>query len=146
MGKMRFANLPERVTAGAFILYAGLGKLKADEEHAAGVHGMAKGTYPVLDSMDPVQFTRALGASEVALGGALLLPSVGDGLAGLALTAFAGSLLGLYLKTPGMRKEGSLAPSQQGTGIAKDVWLLGIGLGLLADSARCRGRRHGAGE
>ena len=51
--------------------------------------------------------------------------------AGAALTAFSGGLLGLYLKTPGMRKEGSLAPTEQGLSIAKDVWLLGIGVGLL---------------
>jgi len=49
--------------------------------------------------------------------------------AGAGLTAFAAGLLGLYLRTPGMR------PTQQGTAIAKDVWLLGIGLGLLAQ--RC---------
>ncbi len=37
-----------------------------------------------------------------------------------------------------MRREGSVRPSQQGTAIAKDVWLLGIGLGLVADSFRRR--------
>ena len=52
-------------------------------------------------------------------------------LAGAALTGFSGGLLGLYLKTPGMRKPGSLAPTQDGLTIAKDVWLLGIGIGLL---------------
>ncbi len=30
-----------------------------------------------------------------------------------------------------MRKPGSLAPTQDGLSIAKDVWLLGIGVGLL---------------
>jgi hypothetical protein len=29
-----------------------------------------------------------------------------------------------------MRKPGSLAPTEQGLPIAKDVWLLGIGIGL----------------
>ena len=47
-----------------------------------------------------------------------------------ALTAFSGGLLGLYLRTPGMRKPGSLAPTEQGLAIAKDSWLLGIGIGL----------------
>jgi hypothetical protein len=46
------------------------------------------------------------------------------------LTAFSGGLLGLYLKTPGMRKPGSLAPTQEGLAVSKDVWLLGIGIGL----------------
>ena len=40
-------------------------------------------------------------------------------------------ILGLYLRTPGMHTR--LRPTQQGTPIAKDVWLLGIGVGLLAD-------------
>lgn len=127
----RIANLPARITAGAFILNAGMGKLAADEQRAKQLHAMAAGTYPPLADMTPTQFVKALAVSEVALGGALLAPVVGDGLAGLGLTAFAGGLLGMYLKTPGMRKEGSLAPSPQGTAIAKDVWLLGIGLSLV---------------
>ncbi len=51
--------------------------------------------------------------------------------AGAALTGFSGALLGLYLRTPGMRQ--GLRPTQQGTAIAKDVWLLGIGAGLVLD-------------
>ncbi|HEY0447752.1 MAG TPA: hypothetical protein VGD70_01395, partial [Actinophytocola sp.] len=62
---------------------------------------------------------------------ALLTPFVPTFVAGAALTAFSGGLLGLYLKTPGMRKEGSLAPTEQGLGIAKDSWLVGIGIGLM---------------
>ena len=65
---------------------------------------------------------------------ALLAPVVPTALAGAALTAFAGGLVGLYLKTPGMRKEGSLAPTQQGITVAKDVWMLGIGLGFVLDA------------
>ena len=33
----------------------------------------------------------------------------------------------------GMRKENSPFPTQQGTALAKDVWMMGIGLGLLID-------------
>jgi hypothetical protein len=33
-----------------------------------------------------------------------------------------------------MRHESSLRPTQQGTPLAKDIWLAGIGLGLLADA------------
>ena len=58
------------------------------------------------------------------------MPSV---LAGAALTAFSGGLLGLYARTPGLRKEGTPLPTQQGIPIAKDVWMLGIGLGLVID-------------
>jgi hypothetical protein len=52
--------------------------------------------------------------------------------AGAALTGFSAGLLGLYLRTPGMTKPGkSVAPTQEGLPISKDVWMLGIGIGLL---------------
>ncbi len=45
---MRLASLvrtlPPRLTAGAFILNSGVGKLSADEETAARLHGMAAST------------------------------------------------------------------------------------------------------
>ena len=63
-------------------------------------------------------------------------------LAGLGLSAFATGLLGLYLKTPGMRKEGSLRPTEQGIALAKDVWLLGIGLSLVLEDLLDRGERR----
>jgi hypothetical protein len=50
------------------------------------------------------------------------------------LAAFSGGLLGIYLRTPAMTKEDGIRPSQQGTALAKDVWMLGIGLGLVADA------------
>jgi hypothetical protein len=61
-----------------------------------------------------------------------------------ALTSFGGGLAGLYLKGPGLREEGSLKPTQQGTAIAKDVWLLAIGAALLLDSIGGSGRRKRA--
>lgn len=135
-------QIPPRLAAGAYILNSGMSKSDADEQAAAGTHGMAAATYPFLGKQDPRRFTKLLSASEVALGAALLLPVVPSLLAGAALTAFAGSLLGLYLKTPGMRQEGSLRPSQQGIGLAKDVWLLGIGLGLVLEELADRATRH----
>jgi hypothetical protein len=126
-------RLPGRLATGAIILNAGVGKLSAGEQTAARLHGMAVGTYPFLARLKPKDFARLLAVSEIALGSALLLPVVPAGLAGAALSAFSGGLLGMYLKTPGMRQEGSLRPSQQGTALAKDVWMLGIGLGLVAD-------------
>jgi len=95
---------------------------------------MASGTYPFLGKLEPQQFAKLLSTGEILLGAALLAPVVPTALAGVALTAFAGGLVGLYLKTPGMRQEGSLAPTEQGVGIAKDVWMLGIGLGFVADA------------
>lgn len=125
---------PGRLAAGAFILSSGAGKWSADEETAARLHAMASGTYPFLAKLKPRDFTRLLAAGEVALGAALLLPVVPDALAGAGLAAFSGSLLGLYLRTPGLRREGSLRPTQQGVPLAKDVWMLGIGAGLMIDA------------
>ena len=125
------SEIAPRISAGAFILNSGLGKRGADEGTAAGLHGFASGTYPFLKSVDPATFVRVLSYSEIAVGAALLTPFVPTAVAGAVLTGFSGGLLGLYLNTPGMRKPGSLAPTQEGLTVAKDVWLLGIGIGLL---------------
>lgn len=137
----RAHQIPLRVAAGAFCLNSGLGKHEAEEPVAAGVHGMAAGTYPFLAGHDPQRFTRLLAKAEIALGAALLIPVVPSLAAGAALTAFAGGLVGLYLRTPGMREEGSLRPTQAGIGLAKDVWLLGIGLSLVLEEIGDRGPR-----
>jgi hypothetical protein len=138
---VRASHVPARLATGAFILNAGIGKLSADEQTAARLHGMAAGTYPFLKSLTPAQFARLLAVSEITLGSALLLPVIPPAAAGAGLAAFSGGLLGLYAKTPGMRKERSLFPSQQGTPLAKDVWMLAIGLGLVIDAFADRGRR-----
>jgi hypothetical protein len=127
-------RLPGRLTTGAFILNAGLGKWSADEETAARLHGMAVGTYPFLGKLKPKDFVRLLSVSEIALGSALLLPVVPTAAAGAGLTAFSAGLLGMYLRTPGMTKEDGIRPSQQGTALAKDVWMLSIGVGLVVDA------------
>jgi uncharacterized membrane protein YphA (DoxX/SURF4 family) len=127
-------HLPPRLAAGAVILNSGLSKRDADEVTAAMLHGMAAGTYPFLRRIPPRRFARLLAGGEIALGAALLLPVVPTALAGAGLTAFAAGLLGLYLRTPGMREEGSLRPTQQGTALVKDVWLLGTGLGFVVEA------------
>ena len=126
-------HLPPRIATGAFILNSGIGKWSADEQTAARLHGMAAGTYPFLNKLKPRDFARLLAAAEITLGTALLLPVIPPAVAGAGLAAFSGGLLVLYAKTPGMRKERSPLPSQQGTPLAKDVWMLGIGLGLVID-------------
>ncbi|MCW2716824.1 MAG: hypothetical protein QOG20_6292 [Pseudonocardiales bacterium] len=130
------SHLPVRLTAGAFILNAGLGKWSGDEQTAAGLHGMAAGTYPFLKSIDPPRFLKLLAGAEIGLGAALLAPFVPAGVAGVGLTGFAAGLLGLYVRTPGMRQ--GIRPTQQGTAIAKDVWLLGMGAGLVLDALSAR--------
>jgi uncharacterized membrane protein YphA (DoxX/SURF4 family) len=127
-------HLPVRAAIGAFILSSGLDKRTADPETAAGLHGLTAGTYPVAKKVDPQTFVRAVSTGEIALGAALLLPVVPTLAAGAALTAFSAGLLGLYLKTPGMRRDGSLRPTPQGLPISKDVWMLGAGLGLVVDA------------
>jgi hypothetical protein len=124
------SEIAPRISAGAPILNSGLGKRGVDAEAAAGMQGFAAGTYPFLKSVPPQQFAKGLATAEIALGALLLTPFVPTAVAGAALTAFSGGLLGLYLNTPGMRKPGSLAPTEQGLSIAKDIWLLGIGIGL----------------
>jgi hypothetical protein len=42
----------------------------------------------------------------------------------------------MYSQTDAMHQPGSLRPTQMGTAVAKDVWLLGIGLTLLTTRRR----------
>lgn len=140
--RSRLVNLPVRVATGAYILNSGFEKLRAEKETAERVHGFASGTYPVVKRLEPQQFVAALGATEVALGGILLLPyGFRDEVAGCALTAFAAGLLRLYAQTPGLRKENSVRPSRDGTAIAKDIWLAGIGVTLMMSGVASR-RAH----
>src|ERR1700737_3484383 len=101
----KFRELPLRLAAGAFIPNSGLGKRDVPPEAAAQIHGMATGTYPFLGKMPPERFTSLLSKSEIAIGAGLLAPFVPTVLAGAALTAFTGGLIGLYLRTPGMREK-----------------------------------------
>lgn len=133
--KLRASHIPLRLATGAFILNAGLDHLNMPEEQAGRLHGMATGAYPGLKRLDPAPFGQALAVGEVALGAALLVPFIPSSLVGLGLAAFSGSLLGLYAKTPGVHKEGSLRPTDQGTALAKDAWMAGIAAALVLDSA-----------
>jgi hypothetical protein len=132
------SHLPPRLITGAYILNAGLAKLRADEETAKRLHGMATTAYPSLGRLDAQTFTRLLGAGELTLGSSLLLPVVPTALAGLGLAGFSAGLLGLYLRIPGMRQKGSMRPTAQGTPLAKDAWLLGIGLSFVIDAILSR--------
>jgi hypothetical protein len=64
----------------------------------------------------------------------LAVPIVPLRTAGAALTAFSTALLGLYARTPGQRKPGSIGPTQQGIAISKDICLLNIGASLLTET------------
>jgi hypothetical protein len=139
---LHLRNIPGRAAAGSYILHSGLSKWNGSEEQAKGVHALAAGAYPVLEKVPAPTFLKVLSAAEIGTGTLLLLPVVSNKLAGTALTAFAGSLIGMYLRTPAMRQPGSVWPSQSGIAVSKDVWMVGIGLGLLADNATDRGRKR----
>jgi hypothetical protein len=130
----KLRRAPGRIAAGSFILNSGLAKLKGDEQTAKALHGAAVGAYPFLARIEPKVFLRVLGTAETGIGSLLLAPYVPAGLAGLALTGFSGGLLGLYARTPAMHDE-HFRPTHAGTPIAKDVWMAGIGIGLIIDAA-----------
>jgi uncharacterized membrane protein YphA (DoxX/SURF4 family) len=133
-------DLPGRFVTGAYVLHAGIEKWGGDEERAKAIHGMAAGAFPMLESIPPKTFLKLLSASEMATGAALLSPLTSSAFAGAALTGFSGSLLAMYWRTESLHKPNSPWPTQPGIAISKDVWMLGIGLGLLL-SAASGGRR-----
>ena len=130
----KLRRAPQRIAAGGFILNSGLDKLQADDDTAKTLHGFASGAYPFVAKIPPKTFATALGVGETALGAALLLPIVPAGLAGLALAGFAGGLLYMYARTPGLHDK-YYRPTQAGTAIAKDVWMAGIAASLVIDAA-----------
>jgi hypothetical protein len=136
----RLWHLPVRAATGAYIFNSGLSKRDAPPEAAEQMHGFASSAYPQIADVPPERFASSLSTAEMAVGAVLLAPIVPAGLAGLVLTGFSSALLGLYLKTPGLTEEGNVRSSQQGIPLAKDVWLLGIGLALVIDSLSPSGR------
>jgi uncharacterized membrane protein YphA (DoxX/SURF4 family) len=130
---LHLRNIPARLATGGYILHAGLGKWNGGPDQAKALHGAASGAYPFLAKIPPETFLKLLAAAEIGTGAALLLPVVPNRLAGAALTGFSGSLLGMYLRTEAMHKPGSVWPTRAGTAVSKDVWMLGIGLALLAE-------------
>jgi hypothetical protein len=140
--RTKIRHLPGRMAAGAFILNSGIGKLDVDDDTAKRLHSTASQVFPFVADMDPRSFAKGLAAAEVALGGSLILPFMPSWLVGLGLAAFSGSLVNLYLRTPGLTQEGSVRPTNDGIAMAKDVWMLGIALGILLDRETWFRRRH----
>ncbi|MPV38538.1 hypothetical protein [Georgenia subflava] len=136
---VKLRHVPARLAAGAFILNSGLGKRGLPDEAAAGLQGMAANAFPQLKEMSPKDFGKLISTAEITLGAALLVPLVPTWLAALGLGGFASSLLYMYTRTPGLTEEGSsVKPTQEGTGIAKDVFMLGIAGTLLLDELTSR--------
>ena len=137
---------PLRLAAGAFILNSGLGKWGLQGEAAEGLHGFAAAGHPELEEVDPDTFATGLSAGEIGLGAALLAPFVPAWLAGTGLTAFALGLNRLYWNAPGLRQSGDVRPTEDGTPIAKDIWLTGIGVALIAGDLADRRRKRRSAE
>jgi F0F1-type ATP synthase assembly protein I len=135
---IKLSHIPPRAATGAFILNAGLGKRGLDQESAAYMQQMAAGAFPQAGKIDTEQFGKILAGVEIGLGALLLAPFVPSRLAGLALVGFSAGLLTMYLKTEGLTESDGVRPTQAGTPVAKDVWMLGIGLGLLLDQPKKR--------
>ena len=125
------ANAALRLVSGAFILNSGINKLRLDEASAAGLQQMAANGVPQLGEMEPAAFGKMLSIGEISLGSALLLPLIPSRLAGLGLGAFSGVILASYLRTPGLTESDGIRPTQDGTALAKDVWLAGMAVALI---------------
>ena len=140
---MRLSHIPLRLATGAFILNAGFSKRNLDRDSAAQMQGMGAKVYPQLSKMEPETFGKLLSYAEMSLGAMLLAPFVPSRVAGLGLAVFSGSLLTMYRRIPEMTLDDGIRPSQQGTVVAKDVWMLGIAAALILDRkpvARSSGR------
>ncbi|WP_323960656.1 hypothetical protein GC088_03785 [Arthrobacter sp. JZ12] len=135
---MQLSHIPLRLSTGAFILNSGIGKQDLDRDTAAYLQGMAANAFPQVKQLDPEKFGKVLAGAETALGAALLLPFIPSHLVGLGLAAFSGGLLAMYFRTPGMTQDDAIRPSQEGTPVAKDVWMLGIALALILDGGKKR--------
>lgn len=135
---MSITNAILRAVPGAFILNSGIGKLGLDAQSAAGLQEMAKNGVPALGEMSPEQFKTFLSWGEIAVGASLLAPFVPTRVAGAALAAFSGSMVAMYLRTPGMTEKDGIRPTQQGTAVAKDTWMVAIAAALLLNQARSK--------
>ena len=126
---LRLPSAALRIPTGAYILDAGLGK---DKEGAEGLRDMATDGIPQLGQIDAETFATGLASAETALGAALLCPLIPNRLAGLGLTAFGAGLLSMYFGGDQYTQEDGIRPSDAGKAIAKDSWLVGVGLALAA--------------
>jgi len=129
---MDMSAIALRAVPGAFILNAGIGKLKLDAETAAGMQGMAATGVPAVKQLSPERFGKALAWGEITLGAALLTPFVSNRLAGVALGTFSAGMLSMYFRNEGMTQSDGVRPSQDGTPLAKDAWLAAISVALIS--------------
>jgi hypothetical protein len=124
---------PLRLTTGAFVLNSGVSTFGATDEKSARLQSSAARLVPQVERMNPRTFAKLLGAGEVTLGTALMLPIVPAAVAGLGLTAFAASLLAMRPSTNGPHTDTD-ADTSSAVPIATEAWMLGSGVSLLLDA------------
>ncbi|WP_018297184.1 hypothetical protein [Corynebacterium lubricantis] len=126
------SSIALRAIPAAFILNSGLGKLQTPPEASAGMQQFAATGISAVNKLPADKFGKILGAAETALGAALLTPFVSNRLAGAGLTAFGAGLMTLYFGNEGNTEDDGIRPSSDGTTLAKDSWLVALGVGLMA--------------
>lgn len=124
---------PLRLAYGLFFLHTATAKLALDEKGTKGLHGFAAAAYPQLRAVSPTTFVRGMIAAESTIAASLLVPVVPAAVGGAGLAAFGTGLLGTYVRIPGMRRPGSIRPTEPGLGLAKDVWMVAAGVAVLTD-------------
>ena len=123
---------PLRLTAGAFVLNSGVGRFSASgDETTTSLQASAAKLIPQVQRMDPRTFAKVMGAGEVALGAAVMLPIVPAAVAGLGLTAFAASLLATRPSTNGQHAD---VDNETAVPNVTEAWMLGSGVSLLLDA------------
>lgn len=125
---------PLRLTSGAFVLNSGVSTFAATDERSKRLQSTVATLVPQVERMDPRTFAKALGAGEVALGTALILPIVPAAVAGLGLSAFAASMLATRRPANGQHAETTGEPTAQAIPNATEAWMLGSGVSLLLDA------------
>lgn len=132
---------PLRLGFGAFFLHTSMAKRELDSKGAAGMHAFAAMAYPVLKDVPPATFIKGMAAAETAIAASLLVPVVPATVGAAGLTAFGTGLLGTYLRVPGLRRTGSIRPTEGGLAVAKDSWMVAAGAAVLLDAAVAKRRR-----
>ena len=131
---------PLRLAFGAFFAHVALSHQQLDEKGAKGLHRFAVAGYPFLKQMPPTQFLKGMVTAESVVAATLLVPPVPPIVGATALTGFGLGLMGVYARAPGMRREGSLRPTDIGLSMAKDSWMVAAGLSVIIDAVVARRR------
>jgi hypothetical protein len=126
---------PIRLTFGAFFVHVALTHRELDERGAQGLQRFASSAYPILKKLRPNTFQQGMVAAESAVAASLLVPGVPAVVGGAALTSFGTALLGVYARSPMLRRdERSMRPNEMGLSIAKDSWMVAAGLSVIVDA------------